>query len=106
MSILSSFVFQSFYSERFGNENVVIIKDSNVVETAKLDSSKAYLQITYVEPYFEIHELRHRVTVFEKNCGLSKQQYLFLLYLIIINIFYILIYEIVTLYLFRYNRFL
>ncbi|XP_065573211.1 dedicator of cytokinesis protein 6-like isoform X2 [Artemia franciscana] len=66
---------ESFYSERFGNENVVIIKDSNVVETAKLDSSKAYLQITYVEPYFEIHELRHRVTVFEKNCGLKRFMY-------------------------------
>ena len=64
--------FQNFYAERFGTENVVIIKDSNAVDMSSLDPEKAYIQITYVEPYFEAYELRHRVTYFDRNFNMSK----------------------------------
>ena len=37
-----------------------------------LDPEKAYIQITYVEPYFEAYELRHRVTYFDRNFNMSK----------------------------------
>ena len=63
---------QNFYAERFGTENVVIIKDSNAVDMSILDPEKAYIQITYVEPYFEAYELRHRATYFDRNFNMSK----------------------------------
>lgn len=65
-------LFQNFYAERFGAENVVIIKDSNIVDISSLDPEKAYIQITYVEPYFEPYELRYRQTHFDKNFNISK----------------------------------
>lgn len=64
--------FQSFYSDRFGTENTVIIKDSNTVDITKLSSDKACIQITYVEPYFDEYEYRDRVTSFEKNYNISE----------------------------------
>lgn len=64
--------FETFYCDKYGKENVVIIKDSKIVEQSKLDSAKAYIQITYVEPYFDDFELRDRVTVFERNFNISK----------------------------------
>nr|CAD7402776.1 unnamed protein product [Timema poppensis] len=63
---------ENFYAERFGSENVVIIKDSNVVDLSNLDYEKAYIQITYVEPYFESYESRHRITYFERNFNIKK----------------------------------
>lgn len=63
---------QNFYTDRFGPDTVHIIKDSNMVDLSSLDSEKAYIQITYVEPYFETYELRHRETHFERNFNLSK----------------------------------
>ncbi|XP_014207564.1 dedicator of cytokinesis protein 7 [Copidosoma floridanum] len=63
---------ENFYAERFGAENIVIIKDSNPVDPTKLESDKAFVQITYVEPYFESHELRHRPTVFHKNFNIRR----------------------------------
>lgn len=64
-------VWQNFYSERFGAANLVMIKDSNPVDVSKLNPERAYIQITYVEPYFDVSELRHRVTVFERNYNIS-----------------------------------
>jgi uncharacterized protein YkvS len=58
---------ENFYGDKFGEENLIIIKDSKQVEVNKLNADKAYIQITYVEPFFEDFELRDRVTVFEKN---------------------------------------
>lgn len=49
-----------------------IIKDSNTVDVNTLDAEKAYIQITYVEPYFETYELRHRETHFERNFNLKR----------------------------------
>ncbi|KAB1259404.1 Dedicator of cytokinesis protein 6 [Camelus dromedarius] len=61
---------QEFYTERFGEDVVEIIKDSNPVDKTKLDAQKAYIQITYVEPHFDTYELKDRVTYFDRNYGL------------------------------------
>lgn len=63
---------QMFYEGRFGPEFVVIIKDSNQVDISTLDSEKIYLQITFVEPYFEAFELRQRETHFERNFNINR----------------------------------
>ena len=42
------------------------------MEASKLDAEKAYIQVTYVEPYFDDYELRGRVTLFERNFNISK----------------------------------
>ena len=64
--------FEHFYCDKYGKENVHIIKNSNIVEQSKLDPSKAYIQITFVEPYFDDYEMRDRVTAFEQNFNISK----------------------------------
>ena len=63
---------QSFYSDRFGASCVHTIKGSNKVDPAKLDPEAAYIQITYVEPYFDMWERRTRVTAFERNFNVSE----------------------------------
>ena len=63
---------QNLYSEQLGSDKVEIIKDSNEVDTSKLDGGKAYIQVTYVEPYFEDWELKNRLTVFDKSFNISK----------------------------------
>lgn len=37
-----------------------------------LDPDKAYIQITYVEPYFEPYEARYRATHFDRNFNISE----------------------------------
>lgn len=54
-----------------------MIKDSNPVDVTKLNIERAYIQITYVEPYFDVSELRHRVTVFERNYNISTLNFKF-----------------------------
>ncbi|XP_058146190.1 LOW QUALITY PROTEIN: dedicator of cytokinesis protein 6 [Dasypus novemcinctus] len=61
---------EEFYTERFGEDVVEIIKDSNPVDKSKLEPQKAYIQITYVEPHFDTYELKDRVTYFDRNYGL------------------------------------
>ncbi|XP_077186092.1 dedicator of cytokinesis protein 6 isoform X3 [Paroedura picta] len=61
---------EEFYAERFGDEVVEIIKDSNPVHKNKLDPNKAYIQLTYVEPFFDTYELKDRITYFDKNYNL------------------------------------
>ncbi|KAM4677332.1 dedicator of cytokinesis protein 6 isoform 2-T2 [Discoglossus pictus] len=61
---------EEFYSERFGEGTVQVVKDSNPVDKTKLDPNKAYIQITYVEPYFDTYEFKDRVTYFDKNYNL------------------------------------
>ena len=56
-----------------GSDKVEIIKDSNEVDTSKLDGGKAYIQVTYVEPYFEDWKLKNRLTVFDKSFNISKR---------------------------------
>ncbi|KAF3846180.1 hypothetical protein F7725_003258 [Dissostichus mawsoni] len=64
-----------FYAERYGDDVVEIIKDSNPVDKNKLDPNKAYLQITYVEPFFDTYELKERITYFDKNYNLRTFMY-------------------------------
>ncbi len=66
--------FQNFYGDKFGKDNLTIIKDSKNVEVGKLNPEKAYIQITYVEPFFDNFELRDRVTIYEKNFNISKSK--------------------------------
>ena len=63
-------MFQSFYSERFGPGKLVMLKDSNAVDRESLDPDKAYIQITYVEPYFDLFELEQRKCFFDLNYAL------------------------------------
>lgn len=37
--------------------------------------SQAYIQITFVEPYFDEYEMKDRVTYFEKNFNLCRFMY-------------------------------
>jgi len=64
--------FEQFYCDKHGKENVVIIKNSNIVEQNKLDPNKAYIQITFVEPYFDDYEMRDRITAFEQNFNIRR----------------------------------
>ncbi|CAN8004691.1 unnamed protein product, partial [Ixodes hexagonus] len=66
---------ESFYSERFGSDYVEVIKDSNMVDVSRLHPEKAYIQITYVEPYFDMYELRERLTYFDKNYNIKRFVY-------------------------------
>lgn len=43
-----------------------MLKDSSAVNVDQLDESKAYIQITYVEPYFHDYEDQKRTTYFER----------------------------------------
>ncbi len=65
-------VLQKFYSDRFGEERVHMIKDSNTVERERLDPEAAYIQITYVEPYFDLYEEKDRITYFDKNDNIRE----------------------------------
>ena len=38
----------------------------------KLDPNKAYIQLTYVEPYFDDYEMKDRITYFDKNYNISE----------------------------------
>ena len=49
-----------------------MLKDSNTVERSALDPDKAYIQIPYVEPYFDLFEYEKRKCFFDLNYGLSK----------------------------------
>uniref|UniRef100_A0A670JI23 Dedicator of cytokinesis 7 n=1 Tax=Podarcis muralis TaxID=64176 RepID=A0A670JI23_PODMU len=66
---------EGFYGERFGEDVVEVIKDSNPVDKCKLDANKAYIQITYVEPYFDTYEMKDRITYFDKNYNLRRFMY-------------------------------
>ena len=63
---------QNFYSEKFGKDNLILIKDSKGVNAGDLQAEKAYIQITYVEPYFDSYDLKERITTFERNFNISK----------------------------------
>lgn len=58
---------KALFEKRFGNGKVEMITDSKEIDRSRLDASKAYLQITYVEPHFSEAEAPFRQTYFEKN---------------------------------------
>ncbi|XP_063106362.1 dedicator of cytokinesis protein 8 isoform X2 [Cavia porcellus] len=66
---------EGFYGQCFGAEFVEVIKHSAPVDKTKLDPNKAYIQITFVEPYFDEYEMKDRVTYFEKNFNLRRFMY-------------------------------
>ncbi|XP_032873676.1 dedicator of cytokinesis protein 8 isoform X3 [Amblyraja radiata] len=66
---------EAFYSQCFGEGKMEVIKDSSPVEKAKLDPNKAYIQITFVEPFFDDYEMKDRITYFEKNFNLRRFMY-------------------------------
>ena len=66
---------ESFYFAQFGEDHVEVIKDSNPVDLSKLEHDKVYIQITYVEPYFDASEAEQRQTCFEMNYNIKRFLY-------------------------------
>ncbi|XP_077331125.1 dedicator of cytokinesis protein 8 isoform X1 [Lithobates pipiens] len=66
---------EAFYGNCFGEDAIEMIKDSTPVNKSKLNPNKAYIQITFVEPYFEEYEMKYRMTYFEKNYNLRRFMY-------------------------------
>nr|XP_057925533.1 dedicator of cytokinesis protein 8 isoform X2 [Doryrhamphus excisus] len=66
---------ENFYAQCFGEDILVMIKDSTPVDRKQLNPNKAYIQITYVEPYFDDYEMKDRLTNFEKNFNLRRFMY-------------------------------
>ncbi|XP_038558970.1 dedicator of cytokinesis protein 8 isoform X2 [Micropterus salmoides] len=66
---------ENFYSQCFGEDTLVMIKDSTPVDRKQLNPSKVYIQITYVEPFFDDYEMKDRLTNFEKNFNLRRFMY-------------------------------
>ncbi|XP_055085020.1 dedicator of cytokinesis protein 11 isoform X2 [Periophthalmus magnuspinnatus] len=60
------------YGEKFGPENVKIIQDSNKVNTKELDPKCAYVQVTFVKPYFDEKEAPEKKTDFEKCHNINR----------------------------------
>ncbi|KAG5837682.1 hypothetical protein ANANG_G00242030 [Anguilla anguilla] len=60
------------YSDKFGADNVKMIQDSNKVNPKDLDAKFAYIQVTYVTPYFEEKELQERRTDFERHHNIKR----------------------------------
>ncbi|MEQ2222854.1 Dedicator of cytokinesis protein 10 [Ilyodon furcidens] len=62
----------TLYGDKFGPENVKIIQDSNKVNPKELDSRFAYVQVTFVKPYFDEKEAPEKKTDFEKCHNISR----------------------------------
>uniref|UniRef100_A0A3Q3B796 Dedicator of cytokinesis 11 n=1 Tax=Kryptolebias marmoratus TaxID=37003 RepID=A0A3Q3B796_KRYMA len=60
------------YGEKFGSENIRIIQDSNKVNPKELDSRLAYVQVTFVKPYFDEKEAPEKKTDFEKCHNINR----------------------------------
>ncbi|KAI6183994.1 putative Dock-9 [Aphelenchoides bicaudatus] len=64
-----------FYASQLGRDIVEVVKDSNDLDLKQLDPNKCYLQITFVEPYFDLWEKRRRTTHLDMNYGLRRFVY-------------------------------
>ncbi|XP_058808456.1 dedicator of cytokinesis protein 9 isoform X2 [Phymastichus coffea] len=62
---------RNLYAKKFGAENVKIMMDSTFIQMSDLDPKIAYIQVTYVVPYFDDVELENRLTDFERNHDIS-----------------------------------
>uniref|UniRef100_F7DG76 Dedicator of cytokinesis 10 n=1 Tax=Ornithorhynchus anatinus TaxID=9258 RepID=F7DG76_ORNAN len=60
------------YADKFGADNVKIIQDSNKVNPKDLDPKLAYIQVTYVTPFFEEKEAEDRMTDFEMHHNINR----------------------------------
>uniref|UniRef100_A0A673AZ71 Dedicator of cytokinesis 10 n=1 Tax=Sphaeramia orbicularis TaxID=375764 RepID=A0A673AZ71_9TELE len=59
------------YSDKFGADNVKMIQDSNKVNPKDLDPKFAYIQVTYVVPYFDEKEQQDKRTDFERHHNIN-----------------------------------
>ncbi|XP_048192271.1 dedicator of cytokinesis protein 11 isoform X2 [Perognathus longimembris pacificus] len=62
----------NLYGEKFGTGNVKLLMDPNKVNVEELDPKFAYIQLTYVKPYFDDKELTERKTNFEQNHNINR----------------------------------
>uniref|UniRef100_A0A674CA70 Dedicator of cytokinesis 10 n=1 Tax=Salmo trutta TaxID=8032 RepID=A0A674CA70_SALTR len=60
------------YSDKFGADNVKMIQDSNKVNPKDLDPKYAYIQVTYVVPYFDDKEQQEKKTDFERHHNINR----------------------------------
>nr|XP_021321972.1 dedicator of cytokinesis protein 10 isoform X2 [Danio rerio] len=60
------------YSDKFGADNVKMIQDSNKVNPKDLDPRFAYIQVTYVVPYFNEKEQLEKKTDFERHHNIDR----------------------------------
>ncbi|CAL8331861.1 unnamed protein product [Boreogadus saida] len=60
------------YSDKFGADNVKMIQDSNKVNPKDLDPRFAYIQVTYVVPFFDGEEEQDKRTDFEQHHNISR----------------------------------
>uniref|UniRef100_A0A672I4K5 Dedicator of cytokinesis 10 n=1 Tax=Salarias fasciatus TaxID=181472 RepID=A0A672I4K5_SALFA len=60
------------YSDKFGADNVKMIQDSNKVNPKDLDPKFAYIQVTYVVPYFDEKEQQDKRTDFERHHNINR----------------------------------
>ncbi|CAN0238510.1 unnamed protein product [Lampetra fluviatilis] len=63
---------QLLYADKFGSQNVRIIQDSNPVDASELDPRLAYIQITFVQPFFSGAEQAARRTDFERGHNVRR----------------------------------
>ncbi|KAG7268881.1 hypothetical protein CRUP_032988, partial [Coryphaenoides rupestris] len=60
------------YSDKFGADNVKMIQDSNKVNPKDLDTKFAYIQVTYVVPFFDDKEEQDKRTDFERHHNINR----------------------------------
>jgi len=62
------------YRDKYGSDHIVMIKDSNKVQVDQLDPNKGYIQITFLEPYFDEYELglNERTTQFDRSFNIRE----------------------------------
>lgn len=63
---------KSTYQKLVGDDKIELLTESGIIDRELLNPDKGYIQITFVEPYFEKKELPKRVTVFECSNKLSQ----------------------------------
>ncbi|XP_071951747.1 dedicator of cytokinesis protein 9-like isoform X5 [Antedon mediterranea] len=62
----------SLFGNKFGVDNVELIRDSGKVDQSKLDDKIAYIQISFVKPYFDDKDLEERKTEFERSNNIRR----------------------------------
>ncbi|KAK2573394.1 Dedicator of cytokinesis protein 9 [Acropora cervicornis] len=63
---------EQIYSKKHGKERIKLIMESAKVHPETLGSRKGYIQITYVQPYFDDEEMQARPTLFERNNNIRR----------------------------------
>ncbi|KAK3096056.1 hypothetical protein FSP39_022605 [Pinctada imbricata] len=63
---------EKMYGEKYGKDNIKLIKDSKKVSPSSLDPKFAHIQVTHVTPYFEEKELQKRITEFERQNNIRR----------------------------------